>query len=126
MDFTTPTEIGARIDDNYDQLCWATATTTTTSSTAKAPVSSWRREFTNRQPDVFWKSRPRSRECSSTRQLPGWHGDRKKATSTSAVTDSASKPSTSRIRRIIRISRRTILKPGETFKSKTVFKFSTK
>ena len=68
-----------------------------------------------------------TRRAALHRQFSGWLGDREKTGRLTRKTSrSALKRSTTRIRRTIPISRATVLRPGETFRSTTVYEFSAK
>src|SRR5713226_7656479 len=106
LDFTTPTRIGARLDENYEQLVLGKGYdhnfVINHQGSGMEP-----RALTSPVAAGFWRSRRTSRACSSTAAIfwmarsPG-----SKDMSTSGATDSAWRRSTSRIRPIIRNSRR--------------------
>ncbi len=127
MDFTTPTKVGARIDDNYEQLVlghgydhnWVInrkGDGLTLAARVYEPTSGRVLEVSTTQPGVQFYSgnfldgtvvgkqghvyKRRYGLCLETQHFP----------------DSPNHPDFPS----------TVLKPGETFKSKTVFKFSTK
>ena len=128
LDFTTPTRIGSRIDDNYEQLVLGHGYDHNFVINRKgARPDVWPRVSTSQLADAFWKSPPLSPACSSTREISwmapidGKEGHVYKrrygfCLETQHFPDSPNHPDFPS----------TILKPGETFHEKTVFKFSAK